>query len=177
MVTTWRNAIEPPANDPATEAPWHAADFERYCLGPIFRFFSCQLPSREDCEDLAMEVYAAYLKSPHKAHRANSPRAWLMQIAHRRLADHLRRKKTTLEPPDATYFDDAAYSMAVREVLHKLPDREREVLILKYVAELSHAEIAALQNASVDAVNSLLQRSRASFRKMGSHLIDPEEAI
>lgn len=177
MVTTWRNAIEPAANDPAAEAPWQAGDFERYCLGPVFRFFSCQLSSREDCEDLAMEVYAAYLKSPQKALRANSPRAWLMQIAHRRLVDHLRRKKPALEPPDATYFGDAAFSLAVREVLQKLPDREREVLILKYIAELTQAEIATLQNASVDAVNSLLQRSRSNFRKMGSHLIDPEEAL
>lgn len=172
MVTTWRHAID------TTETPWQSADFERYCLGPVFRYFSCQLASRDDAEDLTMDVYGACLQSLRRAQATRNPKAWVMTIAQRKLADYLRRRRThDSQQPDEIWFADPHFSLAVRGVLSQLPERERRALVLKYIAELSQSEIAELENVSVEAVNSLLQRSRAAFRALGSHLVDPEESL
>lgn len=171
MVTTWRHAID------TTESPWQSADFERYCLGPVFRYFSCQLANRDDAEDLTMDVFGACMHSLRRAQSARNPRAWIMRIAQRKLADYRRRRRFSDQQPDESWFDDPHFSLAVRDVLSQLPERERRALVLKYIAELSQSEIAELENVSVEAVNSLLQRSRAAFRALGSHLVDPEETL
>ena len=55
----------------------------------------------------------------------------------------------------------------LRKILDALPADWREVLLLKYVEELSLREIATSLGRSEKAVNSLLQRARAEARKRG----------
>jgi len=46
-----------------------------------------------------------------------------------------------------------------------LPDDDQELLRLRYVAELSFAEIAALQDRKIDAVKKTLYRLQARLQK------------
>lgn len=52
----------------------------------------------------------------------------------------------------------------VREILASLEERQRDVLVMKYMDDLKVAEIAAQMDVSEKAVESLLTRSRNAFR-------------
>lgn len=49
--------------------------------------------------------------------------------------------------------------------LAAVPSRQREALVLRYLDGMSVAEVAAELGGSVDAVESLLRRGRATFRR------------
>jgi RNA polymerase sigma-70 factor (TIGR02960 family) len=94
---------------------------------------------------------------------------------------------TWLQPaPDsllAATTSDPATVVAAREtmrlafvaVLQLLPPRQRAVLILRDVLGWSAAEVAALLNLSVAAVNSALQRARSHLPADTDLLVQPSE--
>ena len=131
----------------------------------------------EDAEDLTAEVYSAALNCSRKP--VDQLRAWIFGIARRKVAD-LRRKSGApalpLEDAEGRLADAATPETALerRENVHqilklvqRLPDEQREALMLQYVEDLKIAEIAEAMSKSTAAVNSLLQRARASIFSQG----------
>ncbi|HXV59773.1 MAG TPA: sigma-70 family RNA polymerase sigma factor, partial [Vicinamibacteria bacterium] len=57
--------------------------------------------------------------------------------------------------------------LSVREALTRLPEPQRDTFLLREVAGLSYAEIAAIRETTIGAVRSLLHRARQTLR---SHL-------
>jgi RNA polymerase sigma factor (sigma-70 family) len=64
---------------------------------------------------------------------------------------------------DATTMLAADHDL-VRQAMRELPDRQREVLTLRYVAELSDAEIAAATGLTPGGVRSASSRGLAALR-------------
>jgi RNA polymerase sigma-70 factor (sigma-E family) len=86
-------------------------------------------------------------------------------IRHRAVAD-----KHTPEPaPDSPGADQVAFGILERSdvitALRGLPDRQREVLVLRYYADLSEAEIAKAMGISQGAVKSHSSRAISTLRK------------
>jgi RNA polymerase sigma-70 factor (ECF subfamily) len=107
---------------------------------------------------------------------------WLYRIATNACLDELERRPRRPEPvvdpyPDERLHDavlpivDPAARYAVREgvelafltAIQRLPGRQRAVLILRDVLGWTAAEVAELLDSTVAAVNSALQRARASI--------------
>ncbi len=141
----------------------------RLYLDEIWRYVSSHFRRREDAEDVTMEVFTAAITSIAKVRKARSPRLWLFAVARRKVADALRRKYRRREEPldesIAGQASDADSRESLRQALAELPESQREVLVLRYVSELSHEEIGALVGKSPQAVNSLLQRGRDTLRE------------
>lgn len=80
-----------------------------------------------------------------------------------------RPQPATLAASAAAVADETA--ARVREEVHALPPRDREVVVLRYFESLSTREIAAVTRLSVNAVEVRLHRARASLaRRLGSHM-------
>jgi len=140
--------------------------------GEVWRYVASQITRREDGEDVVMEVFAAAFASFAKLERADDQRLWLLAVARKKVADSLRRKYRQAETPYSDEHDTAGASMfdetqiATRSALAKLPESERQVLILKYVNGLSTDEVGVVIRRSSAATNSLLQRARQNLRQV-----------
>jgi RNA polymerase sigma-70 factor (ECF subfamily) len=139
----------------------------------IYGFFAYRTGSRADAEDLTQatfeRAYAAWSRyDPARA----STRTWLAAIAHNLLIDHHRRAPATSETPLETDpgleapedRPDLGLDPALARALDLLADREREILALRFGADLSGPEIAKVTELSVANVQQILSRTLRSLR-------------
>ena len=83
----------------------------------------------------------------------------------------LRRERLTAEPPDAG-TTDAETDGALFAALRRLPPRQRTVIALRYLADQTEAQTAALMGCSAGAVKS---QTHAAMQRLRALLTDQEE--
>jgi RNA polymerase sigma-70 factor (ECF subfamily) len=144
------------------------------------------LGSVDEAEDALQDALARAWQGRHTYREPISFRAWLYRIATNTCLNAIEaRKRDRTEPgpcpddlltgiasaeagPEARYDMHESVSIAFLTVLQVLPPRQRAVLLLRDVLAFRGAEVARLLETSVQAVNSSLQRARATLR--GSYI-------
>ena len=155
-----------------------ALDFDalyRDARDDVFAYTATLLRDRAAAEDVTAQAFErAYKRRSRFDARRGSPRAWLFGIARNAALDELRRRKRAADteypsPPSEPAPDEAAELAAerdaVRTALGKLAARDREVIALKYHAELSHQEIADVLGVSASNAGTLLHRAMTKLRE------------
>jgi RNA polymerase sigma-70 factor (ECF subfamily) len=165
--------------------------YGRY-LDALFSYVSQRVPNYAEAEDITAETFEAAIVAFPKFRGDCSPWAWLLGIAHRKIAEATRRwrrkergelleaelterERETLGhlftvdprqlPEDAALRKEAQDVM--RELLSALPEPQREALLLQVEQNLSVREIAKVLGRSQAATDSLLRRGRASIFRQG----------
>lgn len=151
----------------------------------LFRTALVLCGEREEARDLLQETWLAVYRSlPRFAGRASLvtyATGVLLNLNRRRLRRRACRKRLRpedLRPPDERVpLLDEPGREAVRRALTGLDPRFQAVLVLKYVEELSVAEIAGELLVSEGTVKSRLYRGRACLRRRlaaaGFRVADP----
>ena len=137
------------------------------------------LGSVQDAEDVSQDTLLRAWRSFERFEGRSSVETWLYRIATNACLDELeKRPRRVVEPyPDSRLEDadtsiaDPAARYALREgmelafltAIQRLPGRQRAVLILRDVLGWTGAEAAELLDTTVTAVNSALQRARATI--------------
>lgn len=126
------------------------------------------LGSRQDAEDIAQEAMArAYIR--WHAVGATSPQAWVSVVAANLAVDASRRRsrrRRGAEPAPGGEGEAATVErLALREVLRSLSGRQREVLVLRYLADLPEAEVATALGVSVGSVKQHASRGCEQLRQ------------
>jgi RNA polymerase sigma-70 factor, ECF subfamily len=143
----------------------------------VFRYVSGKVSSPKEAEDLTSEAFRQAWTS-RRAYRARGTfRAWLFSIARRSVADHYRshRPAAALESAVADRMQDSApgpehqvlredQSRTARALLAGLSVEQREVLSLRFAAELTYAEIALVIGKREEAVKKIAQRALEAIR-------------
>jgi len=141
----------------------------------------------DEAEDAVQEAVARAWQGRQTFGRSISLRAWLYRIATNVCLNAIELRKrarveerhvigpspdhvlTGIAPmetgPEARYDAHESVSLAFLTVLQLLPPRQRAVLLLRDVLVFRAAEVAALLDMSVQAVNSAHQRARATLRR------------
>jgi RNA polymerase sigma-70 factor, ECF subfamily len=146
----------------------------------IFAYVRLHTPSREDAEDLTLEVFTTALEHDNLAGLASGEQlAWLRRVAYNRLIDRYRR--ATRSPvvvldevvemmlrddtanPEQMVLQRETYAQLHRAV-YTLPQLQQQLLRLRYGDGLPFAEIAVLLNKREDALRKLLSRTLATLR-------------
>jgi len=108
---------------------------------------------------------------------------WIIRIAHNLCIDHFRKTKSRSfirKTDDRDIFDtiniedeDGGHTIErrqshdrVRKLLDKLPEEQREVIILRHYADFSFAEIAKLTQTSINTALGRMRYGLMNLRKM-----------
>lgn len=146
---------------------------------PVFAFLLRMLGSREEAQDLCQETFLRMIRSAEKYRPTGQFPSWLFRIAGNQARSRLRRRKilrwlsfeeSRSDPPSSS--PDALQQLELQELQHevraaiaRLPERQREALVLKQYQGFKYTEIAAVMGLSVSAVQMLLHRATAALRK------------
>ena len=158
------------------EMEQHRAELTRHCRR--------MLGSRAEADDAVQETMMRAWRARDRFEDRSTVRTWLYQIATNVCFDALRRRSRHAAAVDlgpgsthpaasvAASVDDPAelaersdtVRLAFVIALRRLPPTQRVVVILHEVFRWKAAEVATLLGTSVPAVNSALQRARATLR-------------
>jgi RNA polymerase sigma-70 factor (ECF subfamily) len=144
----------------------------------IYRYCAIKIGDRTEAEDMTQQVFLNAIKSlPSYKFKGMPFSAWLYRIAHNQVVDHLRRKSRHVTVPidetTATADDDprefAEVQLQIEELAaatKKLTEAQREVISLRFAAELSVAEVARAMGRSEGAVKALQHSAIAALRRL-----------
>jgi RNA polymerase sigma-70 factor (ECF subfamily) len=159
---------------PSTEeADWEAvyADY----LPRIYNYFRFRLASEADVEDLTARTFAKAWSARRRYRRDLAAFAtWLYRIAQNVCIDHLRSRRehasldaaaeVATERTPETDEERRSDLARLARLTAALPERERELLALRYGAGLSNRAIAPLVGLSESNVGTILHRTVHALR-------------
>jgi len=129
-----------------------------------------------EAEDVAQDaMLRAWKQAPRWTPGQAKFDTWLHRVGLNLCYDRLRRRRETptATPPDRPDPGPApdrgllAADVGVRvdAALARLPERQRDAIVLCHYQELTNIEAAALMSVSVEALESLLSRGRRALRQ------------
>ncbi len=136
------------------------ADLYRLAYRVAFRI----LGDRSDAEDVAQEALARAALRWSRLHER--PEGWVCRVASNQAIDRYRRR---LRQPQSRLgpvaIDERLGERAdLVAALRKLPRRQREVVVLRYLADFSEADVAVALGCSVGTVKSQASRGLTALR-------------
>lgn len=161
----------------ATAAKTDPAAFGRlydYYIQPVYRYIRSRVSTEQEAEDITSQTFIAAFEGLRGYREQGYFSAWLFRIARSKLTDHFRRSKHELTLEEIETLGehvDALGQVAHGDDLRKLAGliqnlstSERELIRLRYVAELSFAEMAEVLGKREDAVKKSLYRLLSSIK-------------
>ncbi len=151
--------------------------YERY-VGKIYSYIYYRTGNEYDAEDLTARVFFRAMKRlPSYTDRGLPFSAWLYRIAHNLVAnwhrDQSRRKIVPLDEYIVYGLQSEAPEYAAEsredqdfllEMVRRLPAERQQLLVLKFIEQMSNAEIGTVMNRSEGAIKSLYHRTLVDLR-------------
>lgn len=159
-----------------------AASFDRLVVEEqayVARLVGRLVGWRSDVDDLVQEVFVAALGGWAKFRGDCSARTWLTRIALNKCRSHGRRRWVrerfvaawqaqveSAAPVQTASAESREVAEQVRHAVEKLRQRDREVIVLHYLEQLSPADVATVLNISQNAVEVRLTRARRRLKEI-----------
>ncbi len=150
---------------------------------PVYRYIYYKT-SAEVAEDLTEDTFLKVWQNLKKYKPTKHPfSSWVYRIAHNLVIDHYRKHDSVSEIHD-NFADDKEHSdpekqtqvkltkIRLEKVIKKLPGNYQEVIVLKYINDLTNPEIAAAIGKSEGAVRTLQSRALKELRSMLDKNVD-----
>lgn len=152
------------------------------------------MQQQEWAEDIAQEVFIEIYQSIEKFNELSSLGTWIYRVTVNKCLDQIRAQKrqkrfafiTSLFHKDngelihdTSNFEHPGIlaerkeqAKALFQAIQGLPEAQKTAFLLSQIEEMSQKEIAEIMNVSVKAVESLIQRAKASLRKKLENIYD-----
>lgn len=127
------------------------------------------LSNRNEAEDVAAETMARALDKWRSVGRMAARNGWVVRVSTNLAIDTARRRRflTDAAAGDAPMHDDAEGRLALYELFRELPRRQRDVLTLRYLADMSEVDIASTLGISTGSVKRHASRALDRLRRHG----------
>lgn len=143
---------------------------------PVRRSLAVALGDPVLAEELAQDAFARALASWHRVSKMDHPAGWVYVVAlragRRRRGRNREEPAAAGEPVDADVAERATRDIVLGAAIARLPERQRVALVLRYLADLPVADVAAAMGCAVGTVKSTLH---AALERLGVELQDQEE--
>ena len=150
-----------------------------YYLPAIYRFILLKVSQREEAEDLTHQVFLkAWQNISGFSVRGFPFSSWLYRIARNIVIDHYRKGRPVINideelvveqlilRPDITALDDRQDITLIMGSLKELKDIERDIVIMRFVEDLSIKEVAIIVNKSEGAIKVIQHRALNKIREI-----------
>ncbi|HEY5055210.1 MAG TPA: sigma-70 family RNA polymerase sigma factor [Acidobacteriaceae bacterium] len=130
-----------------------------------------------EAEDVVQDAFLRVLQRPRQLAGVVEVRAWLVRIAWNLALDRRRRIRpeqmdhafaealVSANLPADQHLGEARRMAQILRAIERLPEKERQALLLTAFDELSTAEIATILGKSESGVRALLFRARTRLRE------------
>ena len=151
----------------------------------IYAFILSKIRNRDLAEDIFQDTFIKVINSLQKGKYNEEGKflPWVMRIAHNLVIDHFRKsnKMRTIAPTDDFDIFDIIHDDSknveeniVNEQIHKdlrkliehLPEDQKEVLKMRYYAELSFKEISESTGVSINTALGRMRYALINLRKL-----------
>jgi RNA polymerase sigma-70 factor, ECF subfamily len=156
---------------------FYRASYER-----VYRAMSLAFGDHSLSEDITQEAFYRALRRWPKVSKLDHPEAWTMVVALNCGRDATRRRRRHQDKAQLVAGAGAANGgeagiddrLVVVDLLTSVTDRQREVIVLRYICQLSVPEIAGLLNCAEGTVKATLHVAlrRAASRSKGDAFVD-----
>lgn len=136
----------------------------------VFRYICSRVGSVPEAEDLTAQTFLSALENLPRFRNSGSFAAWLFTIARSKVMDHFRHQHSTriiedsIDPNERDPLSEVIHSERVAiltKLITDLPEEERELLRLRFLCEMTYAEVAQVLRRSESAVKKATQRTLA----------------
>ena len=134
----------------------------------VFRYLYSRLGNVHEAEDATAQTFLAALESFNKLRQEEHFAPWLFTIARNKVMDHYRQKKNTSSLDEAVEIptdNDPVITMiqseqteALSKLIQALPEEDRELLRLRFLADMSYPQIAHILHRKEEAVKKSIYR-------------------
>jgi RNA polymerase sigma-70 factor, ECF subfamily len=136
----------------------------------VYAYAAYRVGAGPDAEDVTSEAFERALRYRDSFDpRRGDPAAWLIGIARRCIADTgVQRARATAELPERVLEgqDDSSLDrLELRAAVAQLDERDRELVALRYGADLTARQIGELLDLKTNAVEVALHRALARLRR------------
>lgn len=143
----------------------------------IYRFIYLKVSHREEAEDLTHQVFlSAWQNISNYEHLGFPFSSWLYSIARNKVIDHYRAQKTNLNIESLEIIDnsenphekiDKHFNIKnIEKALKKLNSIDQDIILMRYVNELSVRETAKILNKSEISIRLLQHRAIKKLQKL-----------
>ncbi len=149
-------------------------------------YIRMMVKDRDVADDILQETFIKAVRVIDEGRYADTGKflSWILRIAHNQVIDHFRSQKNakTVSESDAGYnmlgtlrfaertVEDAMITSQieedVRRLVDRLPDEQREVVIMRYYSGLSFQEIADQTDVSINTALGRMRYALINLRKM-----------
>jgi RNA polymerase sigma-70 factor (ECF subfamily) len=130
---------------------------------------------REDAEDVLQDVWLDVYRSISTLNDSGALEAWLYRVARNRTVRHLRKRVNPARAiddrqPDGEIGRSADFSADDAEAIHRALDclepEHREVLVLRFLEEMSYEGIATVTGCPLGTVRSRIHYAKLALRRV-----------
>ena len=154
----------------------------------IYRYIWARIRDDNVTEDLTAQVFLKALEGLPSYRPSGKPfLAWLYRIAYARIVDHWRKQERRVEVPledtlpareprpEELLEAEADWVTAI-DLVAQLTDDQQDVVILRFIGELSLAEVAETLGKTVGATKAIQYRALATLARLLEKRGDPIQA-
>jgi RNA polymerase sigma-70 factor (sigma-E family) len=135
------------------------------------------LGNRQAAEDVAAEALSRAFARWRTLRTATYRDAWVIRVTTNLSLNVLARRKVEASPHEPVTVEDAAATrIALVEAIKSLPRRQREIIVLRHLADFSEEDIAATLGIRAGTVKTHTKRAVAALRRhLGDDFADIDD--
>ncbi len=139
---------------------------------PIFRYIYYRVKNKEQSEDITQSIFLKIYKSLHSYNDIGiSPQAYFFKVAKNTLTDYWKKKKDIIvdnekltqlqnkEAVETSEINRLNTKESIKKALEILNGDQRDIIVLKFINELSNKEIAKITEKNEAAIRQIQCRA------------------